>query len=235
MRLFGPARIKLCRRMDLALCTGQRPADVLKIVVGAIADGKLSIAQNKTGKKLRISIEGDLADVVKRIMDKPRNAINPALLQDPGGQRLTYFALRSRFDKARETAGVSFQFKDLRAKSTTDTEDLAHAQSLLGHKNRSTTKIYTTERRGDLVAPPFKKSSKINRKLTVKKIGRDGRQGNRTKKRQRHRLRVRRVQDVQRTLARQGAVTQNVKGCTMRPATQSGPSHFCEADIQMLN
>ena len=39
-----------------------------------IAAGKLSIAQNKTGKKLRISIEGDLADVVKRIMDKPRNA-----------------------------------------------------------------------------------------------------------------------------------------------------------------
>ena len=146
--------------MDLALCTGQRPADVLKISVADIANGRLSITQNKTGKKLRIAVEGDLAEVVNRIMSKPRNAFNPALLQDPDGQRLTYFALRSRFDKAREAAGVNFQFRDLRAKAATDTEDLAHAQSLLGHKNRSTTEIYTRERRGDLVKP-LKRSSNI--------------------------------------------------------------------------
>jgi integrase len=88
-----------------------------------------------------------------RIMSKPRNGVNPALLQDPSGQQLTYFALRSRFDKAREAAGVSFQFRDLRAKAATDTEDLAHAQRLLGHKNRSTTEIYTRNRRGELVKP----------------------------------------------------------------------------------
>ena len=139
--------------MDMALCTGQRPADVLKIAVTDIADGLLSVAQNKTGKKLRIAIEGDLATTIARIMSKPRNAKNLALLQDPGGQRLTYFALRSRFDKARELAGVNFQFRDLRAKAATDIEDLAHAQSLLGHKSRSTTEIYTRERRGDLVKP----------------------------------------------------------------------------------
>jgi integrase len=139
--------------MDLALCTGQRPADVLKIAVTDISDGKLSIAQNKTGKKLRIAIEGDLADTISRILGKPRNPKNPALLQDPDGQHLTYFALRSRFDKAREVAGVSFQFRDLRAKAATDTDDLAHAQRLLGHKNRSTTEIYTRERRGELVKP----------------------------------------------------------------------------------
>lgn len=139
--------------MDLALYTGQRPADVLKISVSDITNGMLSISQNKTGKKLRISIEGELAEVVARIMAKPRNLKNPALLQDPNGQKLTYFALRSRFDKAREKAGVSFQFRDLRAKAATDTEDLAHAQKLLGHKNRSTTEIYTRERKGELVQP----------------------------------------------------------------------------------
>lgn len=145
--------------MDLALCTGQRPADVLKIVVTDIADGKLSVAQNKTGKKLRIAIEGDLADVISRILGKPRKAGNPALLQDPDGKRLTYFALRSRFDKAREISGVDFQFRDLRAKAATDTEDLAHAQRLLGHKNRSTTEIYTRERRGELVKPLSKRGN----------------------------------------------------------------------------
>lgn len=139
--------------MDLALCTGQRPADVLKINISDICNGTLSIAQNKTGKKLRIAIESDLEIVLERIMGKPRNSSNQAVLQDPSGKRLTYFALRARFDKARDAAGVNFQFRDLRANAATDVEDLAHAQTLLGHKNRSTTEIYTRERRGDLVKP----------------------------------------------------------------------------------
>lgn len=139
--------------MDLALCTGQRPADVLKITTTDISDGRLTIVQNKTGKKLRISIEGELAIVIERILAKPRDHTNKSLLQDPNGQQLTYFALRSRFDKAREKAGVNFQFPDLRAKTATDAEDLAHAQSLLGHKNRSTTEIYTRDRLGDVVRP----------------------------------------------------------------------------------
>ncbi|MDO8729381.1 MAG: tyrosine-type recombinase/integrase [bacterium] len=139
--------------MDLALCTGQRPADVLKIDISEINDGNLSIKQNKTGKKLRIQIEGFLSEVIDRIMNKPRDKRNPALLQDPDGQRMSYFALRSRFDKAREISGVSFQFRDLCAKAATDTGDLAHSQMLLGHKNRTTTEIYTRDRKGDLVKP----------------------------------------------------------------------------------
>jgi len=147
--------------MDLALCTGQRPADVLKILVTDIVEGKLFIKQGKTGKKLRISIEGELATIIDRIMAKPRDKVNKALLQDPDGQQLTYTAMRSRFDKAREVSGVNFQFRDLRAKAATDTEDLAHAQSLLGHKNRTTTEIYTRDRKGDLVKP-LKRQNKIN-------------------------------------------------------------------------
>lgn len=139
--------------MDLALCTGQRPADVLKFNVTDIADGSLSLTQNKTGKKLRIAIEGELAEVIDRILSKPRDKVNKSLLQDPDGQRLSYFALRSRFDKAREIAGVNFQFRDLRAKTATDTNDLGHAQRLLGHKNRTTTEIYTRDRIGDFVKP----------------------------------------------------------------------------------
>lgn len=139
--------------MDLALCTGQRPADVLKIDVTDIQDGNLAVKQNKTGKKLRIQIEGFLSKVIDRIMAKPRDARNPALLQDPDGQRLSYFALRSRFDKAREITGVNFQFRDLRAKAATYSEDLAHSQMLLGHKNRSTTETYTRDRKGDRVKP----------------------------------------------------------------------------------
>nr|WP_234030511.1 tyrosine-type recombinase/integrase [Undibacterium sp. 14-3-2] len=139
--------------MDLVLCTGQRPADVLKFNVTDIADGNLRLTQNKTGKKLHIAIEGELADVIDRILAKPRDKVNKALLQNPDRQRLNYFALRFRFDKAREVAGVDFQFRDWRAKAATDTEDLGHAQKLLGHKNRSSTEIYTRDRKGDIVSP----------------------------------------------------------------------------------
>jgi hypothetical protein len=75
------------------------------------------------------------------------------LIQDENGQPLTYFALRSQFDKARELAGVSFQFRDLRAKAATDTGDLAHSQKLLAHKNRDMTEHYVRSRFGERVKP----------------------------------------------------------------------------------
>jgi len=151
--VWACAHTTLQDAMDLALLTGQRPADVLKIVVTDIVNDTLLITQNKTGRKLRIAIEGDLLQVVRRILGKPRNRLNHSLLQDEDGKSLSYFALRSRFDVAREKSGVNFQFRDIRAKAATDLEDLAHAQNLLGHKNRSTTEIYTRHRKGSLVRP----------------------------------------------------------------------------------
>lgn len=62
-------------------------------------------------------------------------------------------ALRSRFDKARKAAGVSFQFRDIRAKSATDAEDMQYAQKLLGHKHQTMTQHYTRNRKGDRVRP----------------------------------------------------------------------------------
>jgi hypothetical protein len=50
MRLLACAHPTVQDAMDLALCTGQRPADVLKFNVTDIADGSLSLTQNKTGK-----------------------------------------------------------------------------------------------------------------------------------------------------------------------------------------
>lgn len=123
--------------MDMALLTGQRPADVLKIQRADIHDGALWIVQNKTGAKRAIEITGELAE----------------LIQDDDGKPLGTFALRSRFDKARTAAGVSFQFRDLRAKAATDTGDLAHSQKLLGHRNREMTEHYVRARVGERVQP----------------------------------------------------------------------------------
>jgi integrase len=139
--------------MDLALLTGQRPADVLKIKRTDIRDGALWVVQNKTGARLGIEITGHLAEVIERINQRPRKAISPYLIQDENGQPLSQFALRSRFDKARTLAKVDFQFRDIRAKAATDTGDLAHSQKLLAHKNREMTEHYVKARIGERVRP----------------------------------------------------------------------------------
>lgn len=139
--------------MDLALLTGQRPTDMLKLTRKDIRDGALWIVQNKTGARLAIEITGQLARVIKRIMERPRVVISPFLLQDDNGQPLSQHALRSRFDKACEKAGVNFQLRDIRAKAATDTGDLAHSQKLLAHKNREMTEHYVKSRIGERVKP----------------------------------------------------------------------------------
>ncbi len=139
--------------MDLALLTGQRPADVLKIKKSDIRDGALWIVQNKTGARLGIEITGELAAVIDRINGRSRTAISAYLIQDEKGQPLSLYALRSRFDKARELAKVSFQFRDIRAKAATDAGDLAHSQRLLAHKSRGMTEQYVRSRTGERVKP----------------------------------------------------------------------------------
>ena len=139
--------------MDLALLTGQRPADVLKIKLNDIRDGALWIVQNKTGARLGIEITGHLAKVIERINLRPRKATGQFLIQDENGQALSPFALRSRFDKARILAKVNFQFRDIRAKAATDTGDLAHSQKLLAHKSRQMTEHYIKARTGERVLP----------------------------------------------------------------------------------
>jgi integrase len=139
--------------MDVALLTGQRPADVLKIQRSDIRDGALFITQNKTKAKRAIDLVGELAAVIDRIAARPRERLSLYLIQDDDGRPLTAAALRSRFGKARTAAGVSFQFRDIRAKTASDTGDLSHSQRLLGHKNRDMTEHYVRERIGQRVKP----------------------------------------------------------------------------------
>lgn len=139
--------------MGLALLTGQRPADVLKIERSDIRDGALSIKQHKTGAKRLIEQSGELAALIERINARPRQRLSAWLIQDDDGQPLRADGLRSLFDKARRLAGVSFQFRALRAKAATNTGDLAHSQKLLGHRNREMTEHYVRQRTGERVRP----------------------------------------------------------------------------------
>ncbi|MBI5107631.1 MAG: tyrosine-type recombinase/integrase [Rhodocyclales bacterium] len=147
------AHFTVADAMDLALLTGQRPADVLKIRCTDIRDGALWVTQNKTGARIGIEVTGELRALIARISERPRRAISPYLIQDENGQPVSQLALRSRFDKARKAAGVAFQFRDIRAKAATDTGDLAHSQKLLAHKNRDMTEHYVRSRVGERVRP----------------------------------------------------------------------------------
>ena len=154
LAVWSQAHYTVQDAMDLAHLTGQRPADLLKLNRGDIKDGLLWFTQNKTGKKLRIEITGELQTLIERILSRKHRIMGgDGLLQDGNGQRLTSGALRTRFDKARKAANVDFQFRDIRAKAATDTGDLAHAQKLLGHKTRSMTESYTRDRQGEKVSP----------------------------------------------------------------------------------
>jgi len=153
LALWEKADDALRDAMDLAYYTAQRPGDVLRMKRSDIRDGALWITQGKTGQKLRVRIKGKLAEVIERILARSTRSAHAALIQNEGGQPLTYFALRSRFDTVREKVRASFQFRDLRAKAATDLPDLTHAQRLLGHKRRAMTEHYAGRRRGELVEP----------------------------------------------------------------------------------
>ena len=148
--------------MDMAYLTAQRPADVLKMAETDIRDGSLCVTQQKTKAKLRISIEGELAELIARITTR-KSAFKVRtlpLIVDDHGQRFTYSMLRTAFDAARKAAGIdkiNFQFRDLRAKAATDkTEssgDMHQAQKQLGHSTIGMTEHYIRDRKGEKVTP----------------------------------------------------------------------------------
>lgn len=154
--------------LDLAYLTGQRPADVIGFSATDVVDGVLLIDQGKTSKKLRMTIEGQLDVLIKKISERKKSfkVHSLALICTETGRKLTYSALRGRFDKAREKAAnanaklkteiEAFQFRDLRAKAGTDkadTGDMRQAQMQLGHTSMKMTEHYVRARRGDLIKP----------------------------------------------------------------------------------
>lgn len=161
--VYNKASQPLRDAMDLTYLTGQRPSDVLKMTEHDICDDNtLSVTQNKTKAKLRISIEGELATLIKRIQTRKsaHKVRSFSLIVDNNGQRLTAHALRGHFDRAREAAGISketFQFRDLRAKAGTDkaelSGDIRQAQKQLGHSTVTMTEHYVRDRKGSKVTP----------------------------------------------------------------------------------
>jgi integrase len=143
----------------LADATGQRPSDVLRMNERDIRDGVLHVKQGKTRAKLRIVVEGELANVIDACREykaaRPKAKVSPmALLVNKKGAALTYAMLQDRFTDARNAAGVElddFQFRDLRAKTATELDEAGGtraAQAVLGHTTESMTEKYIRHKVG---------------------------------------------------------------------------------------
>ncbi len=156
--VYEAAAPELRDAMDLALLIGQRVADLLGARRVDLADGHLEIRQRKTGTPLRFELTPALQAVIDRALARPRKAASLWILADRHGHPLTAAGLRNRFDAAR--AGVAaagrpdlaaWQFRDLRAKTASDSESLEAAQDRLGHTSAAITRrVY---RRGAKVKP----------------------------------------------------------------------------------
>ena len=160
--VYQAASVPLKDAMDLAYLTAQRPSDVLKMSETDIKDNLLTVTQNKTDKRLRISIEGELSILINKIMTRKAGYKVRCLhlIVDNNGQPLTLRTLQGHFYRAREKAGIdpaSFQFRDLRGKAGTDkaesSGDIRQAQKQLGHSNIAMTEHYIRGRKGDKTTP----------------------------------------------------------------------------------
>ncbi len=156
--VYAAAAPELQAAMDLALLIGQRVADLLGARRVDLVDGHLQVRQRKTGTPLRFELTPTLQAVIDRALSRPRKAASLWILADAKGRPLTAAGLRNRFDAAR--AGVAagkrpelanWQFRDLRAKTASDSESLEAAQDRLGHTSAAITRrVY---RRGAKVKP----------------------------------------------------------------------------------
>jgi len=177
--VYACANPSLKDAMDVAYLTGQRPADVIKMRVTDIRDNMLTVRQGKTGKTLRIRLDGDdgtrngLGRKIDEIKERKRatKVADTAMIVARGGTALTYSGLDNAFERAREKAAKAaekegkvelaatirgFQFRDLRAKAGTEKADrkgLLEARQQLGHTTVKTTERYV---RLGMIASPTK-------------------------------------------------------------------------------
>lgn len=137
-----PLRLKLA--MDLALLTGQRQGDILRLKWSQVdrEAGRIRVRQTKTGKRLGVRITPAVAEILDRCA-----ALGPAgetvIRKRCGGSYTSegFRAIWQRYMRRWVAAGNErFTFHDLRAKSASDSETIDAAYQRLGHTSMSMTR-----------------------------------------------------------------------------------------------
>lgn len=137
--------------IDLLKLAGQRPGDTLAMMWKHEIDGCIWITQAKTGAKVRIIVEGELAEVLERIRARARKVRSLYIVADEKGQRITVDRLQKVHVKAR--GAMDWQIRDIRKKTATDIDDIRHAQRLLGQASEVTTAKFYRQVKGNRVKP----------------------------------------------------------------------------------
>jgi integrase len=139
--LAGP-RLRVA--MDLALLTGQRQGDLLKMKWKDVTPEGWTMRQGKTGKRLMITMSPALQEVLERarafLPHLPREYVLRNRKGKPyteNGFRAIWQAAMRRYEKK---GGERFTFHDLRGKSATDSASLQDAYERLGHTNIAMTR-----------------------------------------------------------------------------------------------
>lgn len=139
---------RLRAAMDLALLTGQRQGDLLKMRWDHIDVNErlIHLRQGKTGKRFAIRITEPLEEVLVRCKRMTPALPRAYVLRTKDGERYTSEGFRAMWQRTIKKAVAvgaikePFTFHDIRAKCASDHADINKAGNLLGHQNVSMTK-----------------------------------------------------------------------------------------------
>jgi len=154
IKAHAPAQLQAI--MDIAFLTGQRIGDVLGIKLADIKSDGIYFTQQKTAKRLMVSMTPELEQAVGRAKALHSNIRGLTFFHGRGGKPLSYYGVRSAWDRACERAGVNdTTLHDIRAMSATAAKKQGKsATALLGHSTESTTTRYLRDRDFQMVDGP---------------------------------------------------------------------------------
>jgi integrase len=139
----GLASERLRVAIDLAYLTGLRQGDVLGLTRANLSDEGIEVTAGKTGKAMIVTWTDDLREVVKRAKALPPQLPGQYLVRTRTGAPYTssgfaslWQALMRRYKAA---GGEVFQFKDIRAKTASDSGSLTEASERLQHSTTAIT------------------------------------------------------------------------------------------------
>lgn len=136
----GPALVQM---IDLALLTGQRIGDIIKLRWQDVTSAGVYVQQGKTGERLLIEWSPALRKAIKAC---ERGDKIGHVLRTQSGTGYRYAGIRSAWIRACERAGIEdVNIHDLRGRAGMDKRDadgLEGAKNLLGHKSLKMTEHY---------------------------------------------------------------------------------------------
>lgn len=154
LKSSAPAQLQAI--MDIAYLTGQRIGDVLAIKLADIRPEGIYFQQAKTSKRLMVEMTPDLRHAIERARSLHSNVRGLTLFHGRGGKPLSYYGVRSAFQRACHRAEiVDATLHDIRAKAASDAKKQGlNPQALLGHTTASQTVRYLRDKDFEAVKGP---------------------------------------------------------------------------------